>query len=289
LQEEGKLNVNDPVAKFIPEFANLKTPSDKSANLTLKHLLTHTSGLSEATAEQQRSAKTLADLIPYFLAKPTTYEPGAKWSYNQAGINTLGRVVEIVSGQSLPEFFEKRITGPLGMKDTTFYPNKDQQARLAKSYKKGKDGKLEEAPIGLFADQELTNTNRVPLANGGLFSTAPDYARFCQMLLSDGALEGHVYLKPESVRLLSMIHTGELKTGFTPGNGWGLAVCVVREPQGVTGMLSSGTFGHGGAYGTQAWIDPAKGIAYILMVQRRDFSNADASNPRQVFQQAAAD
>jgi CubicO group peptidase (beta-lactamase class C family) len=289
LQDEGKLNVDDQVAKFIPEFANLKTPSGKSANLTLKHLLTHTSGLSEATAEQQRSAKVLADLIPYFLAKPTTYEPGAKWSYNQAGINTLGRVVEIVSGQSLPEFFEKRITGPLGMKDTTFYPTKDQQARLAKSYKKGKDGKLEEAPIALFTDLELANTNRVPLANGGLFSTAPDYARFCQMLLNNGTLDGHVYLKPESVKLLSTIHTGELKTGFTPGNGWGLAVCVVREPQGVTGMFSSGTFGHGGAYGTQAWVDPAKGVAYILMVQRRDFSNADASNPRQVFQQAAVD
>ena len=289
LQDEGKLNVDDPVAKFIPEFANLKTPSGKSANLTLKHLLTHTSGLSEATAEQQRSAKTLADLIPYFLAKPTTYEPGAKWSYNQAGINTLGRVVEIVSGQPLPEFFEKHITGPLGMKDTTFYPTKDQQARLAKSYKKGKDGKLEEAPIALFTDQELANTNRVPLANGGLFSTAPDYARFCQMLLNNGTLDDHVYLKPESVKLLSTIHTGELKTGFTPGNGWGLAVCVVREPQGVTGMLSPGTFGHGGAYGTQAWIDPAKGVAYVLMVQRRDFSNADASNPRQVFQQAAVD
>jgi CubicO group peptidase (beta-lactamase class C family) len=290
LQEEGKLSIEDPVARFIPEFAGIKTPSGKPANLTLRHLLTHTSGLSEASGAEQKAAKTLSDLIPHFVDKPTQFEPGAKWSYCQSGINTLGRIVEIVSGQSLPEFFEKRITGPLGMRDTTFYPTKEQQVRIARTYKKNKDsGKLEDGAVTLFAGLDLADTHRVPLANGGLYSTAADYGRFCQMLLNGGTLDGHVYLKPESIKLMSSILSGDVKTGFTPGNGWGAAVCVVREPQGVTGMLSPGTFGHGGAYGTQAWIDPVKGVAYVLMVQRQGFANSDASDVRKAFQQAAVD
>lgn len=289
LQEEGKLSIEDPVAKFIPEFANVKAPSGKPANLTLRHLLTHTSGLAEATMDQQKAATKLADLIPYFVAKPTSFEPGSRWAYCQSGINTLGRIVEVVSGQPFPEFLEKRLTGPLGMRDTTFYPSKEQQARLAKSYKRNSEGQLEPSQISFFSGQRLEDTGRAPLPNGGLFSTAGDYGRFCQMLLHGGSLDGHTYLKPESVKLMRTVLSGDVKTGFTPGNGWGVAVCVVREPQGVTVMLSPGTFGHGGAYGTQAWIDPVKGVAYVLMVQRSNFPNADASDVRKAFQQAAAD
>ena len=288
LQDEGKLNFEDPVSKYIPEFANIKTPSGKDANLTLRHLLTHTSGLAEATGPQQSAAKTLSDLIPYFVAKPTSFEPGSKWAYCQSGINTLGRIVEITSGQSFPDFIAQRLTTPLGMKDTTFYPTREQQARIAHTYKKTND-KLDEAVVGLFAGKDLADIHRVPLANGGLYSTAADYGRFCRMLLNNGALDGKTYLKPETVKLLSTVHSGDVKTGFTPGNGWGVAVCIVREPQGVTAMLSPGTFGHGGAYGTQAWIDPVKGVAYVLMVQRANFPNADASDVRKAFQQAAVD
>jgi CubicO group peptidase (beta-lactamase class C family) len=290
LQDQGKLNFEDPVSKYIPEFANIKTPIGKPANLTLKHLLTHTSGLAEASFEQQKAAKTLSDLIPYFVIKPTQFEPGSKWAYCQSGINTLGRIIEIVAGQSYPDFLQKRFFDPLGMKQTTFYPTKAQQARVAHTYEKNKStGKLDEASVSLFAGQDLSATDRVPLANGGLYSTAADYARFCQMLLNNGSLDGKNYLKPESVKLMSSVQSGDVKTGFTPGNGWGLAVCVVREPQGVTAMLSPGTFGHGGAYGTQAWIDPIKGVAYILMVQRKNFPTADASDVRKAFQQAASD
>ena len=108
------------------------------------------------------------------------------------------------------------------------------------------------------------------------------------MLLNDGELDGTHILKPESVKMMRTIQTGDIKTGFTPGNGWGLGVCVVREPQGVTAMLSPGTFGHGGAYGTQAWIDPVKGVVYVLMVQRSNFANGDDSPIRKAFQEAAA-
>jgi CubicO group peptidase (beta-lactamase class C family) len=290
LQEEGKLSIDDPVAKHLPEFANLKTPSGKPANLTLKHLLTHSSGLGEATRDEQLAAKNLAELVPHFLDKKMQFEPGAKWSYCQSGINTLGRIIEVASGQSYDQFVHDRISAPLGMKDTTFYPTQAQQARIAKTYKRnGTTHKLEPATLAFFGNRKLEETDRVPLANGGLFSTADDYGRFCRMLLNGGTLDGKKILSPQGVKTLSTVISGDLKTGFTPGNGWGCAVCVVRQPQGVTAMLSPGTFGHGGAYGTQAWIDPHKGVAYILMVQRQNFPNSDASDVRKAFQQAAAD
>ena len=108
------------------------------------------------------------------------------------------------------------------------------------------------------------------------------------MILRGGELDGKRHVKPESVKLMTTLQSGDLKTGFTPGCGWGLGWCVVREPRGITAMLSPGTFGHGGAFGTQAWIDPKGERAYILMVQRTNFPNSDASNVRKAFQEAAA-
>jgi CubicO group peptidase (beta-lactamase class C family) len=109
------------------------------------------------------------------------------------------------------------------------------------------------------------------------------------MILNQGKLDGKRYLKPATVKLMTSLQTGDLKTGFTPGNGWGLGWCVVRQPQGITGMLSAGSFGHGGAYGTQAWIDPLKQVIYILMYQRSNFpTNSDESEIRRAFQTAAA-
>ena len=287
MHEEGKLSVDDPVAKYIPEFANLKTADGKAATVTIKHLLTHTSGLAEATPEQSRGAKTLSDLIPHFAKQPLKFQPGSKWEYCQSSINTAARVVEVVSGESFPDFLQKRLFGPLLMKDSTFYLSKDQLPRLAKSYRKDGD-KFVEAKIFMLEGKDPTSRDRYPAANGGLFSTAPDYARFCRMLLNDGTFDGRQYLKPETVALLSKIHSGEVTTGFTPGNGWGLGFCVVRQPQGVTEKLSPGSYGHGGAYGTQAWIDPRKGIAYVLMTQRANFPNSDASDVRKAFQEAAS-
>ncbi len=288
LQQEGKLSVDDPVAKYIPELATLKGRDGKPAIVTLKHLLTHTSGMMlDADPKTAREAKTLSDLIPVYAKAPLRFEPGSKWEYCQSGINSLGRVIEVVSGQSLPDFFAQRILGPLGMKDTTFYPTEEQARRIATPYAKNGDT-LTPATVRLLQGHPVTSHDRYPAANGGLYSTASDYGRFCQMLLNDGELDGTHILKPESVKMMRTIQTGDIKTGFTPGNGWGLGVCVVREPQGVTAMLSPGTFGHGGAYGTQAWIDPVKGVVYVLMVQRSNFANGDDSPIRKAFQEAAA-
>jgi len=295
LQDDGKLNVSDPVAKYLPEFNNLKTPSGKPANLTIKQILTHTSGLGEASGPDAQKAKALADLVPLWLAAPMQYEPGEKWKYTQSGINAAARIVEVVSGMTFDAFLQKRLFDPLGMKHTTFYLTPESRAQLVTAYGKNREtGSLDPVP----PRPEFGPRDRPPQGNGGLYSTAPDYARFCQMLLNGGTFEGHRYLTPAAMKFLTTPQTGDLPTGFFQDNtfgrhgtnyGWGLGTCILRQPhEGVAAMLSPGTFGHGGAWGTQAWIDPVKGVAYILMVQRSNFPNSDASDVRRAFQQAAA-
>lgn len=295
LQDEGKLNVTDPVSKYIPEFAALKTPSGQPANLTLLQILTHVSGLGEAPTDAARAARTLADLVPLWLAAPMHNEPGAKWRYCQSGINAAARVVEVVSGQTFDEFLRTRLFVPLGLKHTTHYPTADQVPLLATPYAKNKTtGALE-----VLAVKPPARGSRPPTGNAGLFSSAHDYARFCQMLLNGGSLDGKRYLSPAAMKLLSTSQTpADMPTGFfqtdTYGQrganyGWGIATCVIKTPHPGAAMLSPGTFGHGGAWGTQAWVDPVRGVAYILMVQRTNFPNADASDVRRDFQQAAAD
>ena len=296
LQDEGKLDVHDPVAKYLPEFANLKTPSGQPANLTLIQILTHTSGLGEAGGPAAREAKTLADLVPLWLAAPMQFEPGSRWSYCQSGINAAGRVVEVVSGMSFDAFLKKRLFQPLGMTSTTFYPGASERARQVTAYaKNATTGSLEAVP----PRPEFGPRDRPPQGNGGLYSTAEDYGRFCQMLLGGGRFQGARYLSEASMKQLSTPQTPEtLPTGFFQNDtygrrglnyGWALGTCVLKAPHdGVPAMLSPGTFGHGGAWGTQAWVDPVKGVAYVLMVQRSNFPNSDASEVRRVFQQAAA-
>jgi CubicO group peptidase (beta-lactamase class C family) len=289
LQDEGLLSVDDPVEKYLPKFKGLKTADGKPAKVTIRHLLTHTSGMGEITGDQARNSKTLASVIPLYVAKPVAFTPGSKWAYCQSGINTGGRIAEVVTGEPLEKLMERRLFGPLGMKDTTFYLTEKQLPRLAKSYRRTNKGDLEATDIGFLNGKSPTSLDRFPAPNGGLFSTASDYARFCQMVLRGGELDGKRYLKPETVKLMTTIQTAGLKTGFTDGNGWGLGWCVAREPQGVTAVLSPGTFGHGGAYGTQAWIDPGTKRIYILMVQRANFPNSDASEVRKGFQEAASE
>jgi CubicO group peptidase (beta-lactamase class C family) len=294
LQDEGKLKVSDPVSKYIPEFADLKTPSGKPADLTISQLLTHTSGLAEASGPAAAQARTLADLVPLWLSRPTSYEPGAKWAYNQAGINAAGRIVEVVSGKSFDAFLQERLFDPLGMKDTTFYPSDEQRGRMVTAYALQADsGELKAVP----PRADFGTRTRPPQGNGGLFSTAVDYARFCQMLLNGGTVNGRQYLSADAMKYLATPQTGDLPTGFFQSKqygerganyGWGLGTCVLRTPhEGVAASLSAGSFGHGGAWGTQAWVDPTKGYAYVLMVQRANFPNSDASDVRKAFQEAA--
>lgn len=295
LQDEGKLTVDDPVEKHLPEFKNqwlienrtndtmrLKRPARP---ITLRDLLTHTSGLSDLSAPRPHCI--LAELVMAYSQLPLKFPPGSKWEYCNSGINVLGRVVEVASGQCFADFLQERIFKPLGMKDTTFWPSAAQAKRLAKSYTPGKAaGTLEETNIW-FIKGNLGDRSRTAFPSGGLFSTAQDMWRFYQTILNGGECNGKRILSSEAVALMTRTQTGDLRTGFTDGMSFGYGWAVVKTPTGVTAMLSPGTYGHGGAYGTQGWVDPKKDLICVLMIQRVKLPNADASPIRQAFQQAA--
>lgn len=297
LQDEGRLSVDDPVEKHLPEFRNqwmvaergkdtltLKRPSRR---ITIKDLLTHTAGLGNLDAP--RPDASLAELVVGYSQIPLQFEPGSRWQYSNPGINTLGRIVEVVSGQPFGGFMERRLFKPLGMKDTTFWPTPAQAKRLAKSYEPGAGSKgLAETDIFFLRGLPVTDRRRTPFPAGGLFSTAEDVAKFYQMMLDGGVANGRRLLSQAAVQQLTTTQSGDIKTGFTEGMSWGLGFQVVKEPQGVTAMLSKGTFGHGGAYGTQSWADPKTKTIYVLMIQRAKLNNSDGSEIRKVFQETAA-
>jgi CubicO group peptidase (beta-lactamase class C family) len=295
LADEGKLALDDPVEKFLPEFRNqwLISEGDKERRvlirparvITLRDLLTHTSGIGEVSAPRPDSS--LAELCMAYAREPLTMPPGSKWQYSNPGINTLGRVVEVVSKMPFAEFIQRRLFDPLGMKDTTFWPTPAQAGRVAKSYKANDAGKLEETEVFFHAGAPLTDRTRTPFPAGGLYSMAEDCAKFYQMMLNGGKAGGQTILKPETVSEMTRTQTDDIKTGFVDGMSWGLGFQVVKTPQGVTAPLAAGTFGHGGAYATQSWADPQRGFIYILMVQRAGLPNGDASDIRRVFQETA--
>jgi len=290
LQDDGKLSVDDPVAKYLPDFEQLAVGEDRrplQTPLTIRHLLTHTSGVSSKPWPNGGDTRSL-DVQAYEIASlPLQFEPGTKWTYGQS-LDVAGRIVEVVSGLPFADFVRQRITESLDMHDTTFELTPAQFERLATNYRQNDDKTaLVPAEHKYVTPDPSLGVKVTPSPSGGLFSTANDLSRFYRMLLSGGELDGVRILSADTVAAMTTVQTGDLVTGFTPGNGWGFGVCVVREPQGVTRMLSPGTYGHGGAYGTQGWIDPAKGLIYVLMIQRPDLGNSDQSPMRDAFQSAA--
>ncbi len=141
LQDEGKLSLDDPISKHLPEMRDLKTIDGKPVNVTIRHVLTHTSGMSEPKPEETYTFKSLKEASLAYAKLPVTFEPGSKWQYSQTGINTAARIVEVASGKTFDTFLQERLTGPLGMKDTTFYLTAQQMERLANSYRRTDDGK----------------------------------------------------------------------------------------------------------------------------------------------------
>jgi CubicO group peptidase (beta-lactamase class C family) len=283
LVDEGKVSIDDPVSKYIPEFAVIKLEAGEPVPvITLRQLLTHTSGLHG----DQRVEGSLEEHMQVLVERGLAFPPGTKWQYSP-GLNVCGRVIEVVSGMPYHEFLRKRLFEPLRMDDTTFFPTVPQQRRLAVLYRPGeKQGEIVPAEHWLtdFSEERVANPS------GGLISTAEDMAKFYQMILDGGTVGNIAFLSRKSVREMTRIQTDQkIVTGFTPGNGWGLGWCVVREPQGVTGMLSRESCGHGGAFGTQGWIDPERKMIFVLMIQRTKFGNSDGSELRKNFQQAAVD
>ncbi|MFM8470212.1 MAG: serine hydrolase domain-containing protein [Limisphaerales bacterium] len=295
LQDEGKLSVDDAVEKFLPEFKGQMLLATKNAEatvlkkparrITLRDLLTHTAGLNSDVPETGRDLMLGERTLAYAL-QPLSFEPGSKWQYSNPGINTLGRIVEVVSGQNFADFLDARLLKPLGMKDTTFWPTEAQARRVAKAYQPGPDNQgLAEVGNYFLNGRPLTARWRTAIPAGGLYSTAADMAKFYLMMLNGGVANGKRYLSAAAHQQLTSTQTGEIKTGFTEGMSWGFGFQVVKQPQGVTAMLAPGTYGHGGAYGTQSWADPKSGTVYILMIQRARMANGDASDIRKAFQE----
>ena len=286
LQDEGKLSVDDPVSKYIPAFANAKLESGEApkTELRIRHLLTHTSGLKEYPRKNPETM-SLEDQSNALATAGLAFEPGSQWRYGWS-LQVAGRIVEIASGKPFDTFVTERILEPLGMKDTTFNPTPEQAQRIAKIYKMNaaKDG-LEVTPNQYVSPE----ARQVPMPSGGLLSCAADLAKFYSMIQNGGEWNGKRIVSAKAVEQMTQVQSGDVKTGFTDGNGWGFTWCVVRQPQGVSAMLSPGTFGHGGAYGTQAWLDPKRKLFMVLLIQRADLGNSDGSDIRRDFQQAAVD
>lgn len=289
LCEEGKLQLNDPVEKYLPEFHDMWLVSEMtgekaslirpSRQITIRDILSHTSGL--AGLPDNIRVNSIAEYTLVISQLPLQFEPGSQWKYGGSGITTAARIVEVISSQPYDVFLSERIFKPLGMEDTSFSLKKEFQGRIAALYHPSADS------FGIDAI-EAPDWYRFPLPEGGLFSTALDLAKWMQALLNKGIYNGIRILTEKSVMEMTKIQTGELKAGFTEGMSYGLGVGVVRDPTGVTSMLSKGTFGHGGAFGTQNWVDPINKTIYILMIQRQGFGNGDGSDIRNSFQRIAA-
>ena len=281
LQDEGKLTLDDPVSKYIPAFKDTKVTGGKSParEITIRDCLMHTNGL----VSDQRNVGSLENTADLLAKTELAFEPGSKWQYGP-GLSVAGRVVEVVSGKSFDTFLTERIFAPLEMNQTTFHPSPEQLDRLALLYQPTADKKeLERGNHWLFEVTPETSPN----PSGGLYSVASDLVRFYQMVLNGGDLNGKRILSADAVKQMTSLQSGELSTGFTPGNGWGLGFCLVRDPVGVTEMLSPGTFGHGGAFGTQGWIDPKQEMIFILLVARQNFGGGDSSELRADLQRIA--
>ena len=304
LDEAGKLSIDDAVEKYLPEFKGqmLTAGNDQEAGsitlkkparpIALRDLLTHTAGQPEyppGLADLMRNRnRPLSEAVAISSQRPLDFAPGNKWKYSSAGIDVLGRIIEVVAGQPYEEFLHERIFQPLSMRDTAFYITPMQQNRLAELCGL-KDRKLVPAdtlPNSRAADP--TKKPQFPSPAGGLYSTGTNLARLYQALLNGGQLANTRIISEESLKKMTHIQTGDLECGFTPGMSWGLGFCIVNKPQGITGMLSAGTFGHGGAFGTQGWIDPEKDVFYILLIQREGLRNSDGSDMRREFQSLAA-
>jgi CubicO group peptidase (beta-lactamase class C family) len=288
LAEEGKLALRDPVEDYLPEFKDLRVrttigPDAVRARvpnhaITIRDLLTHTAGIQDypgppAIPDYAQTMSVPLDEVVRQLAKqPLLFQPGTQWSYSSPGIEILGRIIEVCSGEKYVDFITKHILQPLGMKDSFFFPPTDKISRIAMVYAQN-DGKLVRSPASILGgDPAKYRRGAVfPAPGWGLYSTAEDLLHLYRMMLNDGVYEGHRYLSPFSVHVMTEPQTtGIQPVGWMRGSDYGLAWEIVTDPLGELAGHTIGTYGHGGAFGTQGWIDPNNDLISILLIQRSD-------------------
>ncbi len=297
--EEGKLRLDDPVSRFIPEFKNQQAAVLQAAatddtplkfysvpavhDITIKELLTHTSGLSSGPMGQsvvtkegrRRPEDTLQTYLPRVARSPLEFQPGERWMYSASdGFDVLARVVEVASGMPLNQFLQQRIFTPLGMTETSHWPSDDQMPRLVSAYA-FTDGKM------VKNQNSMSMSSKVYFAGGGgLVSTVDDYAKFAQMLANGGELNGERLLSPRTLQLMASVHIPASLPGRNAGEGYGLSVRVIEDAIAGNHRISDGSFGWSGVYGTHFWVDPKEDLIAVMMIQtpirdmRPEFENA---------------
>lgn len=297
LFEEGKWQLNDPVSKFIPEFAGLKVYATDAMNnvvmkeqnhpVTMRELMSHSGGFTYGIFSNtpvdklQREADvldvdiTLEEFIKRVAKLPLNTQPGTEWHYS-ISVDIQGYIVQKLSGMPFEEFLEKRIFKPLGMSDTAFYVPREKLNRLAEFYTYDKDGKFVVVGPKEGLNHDFAVKPAFASGGGGLVSTAMDYMRFCQMLLNGGELDGVRLLSPKTVELM---HTNMLQPGLTVFGldaGFGLDFAIYTNPVTAGGYYGKDTFWWGGAAGTWFWIDPANDLIVIGMIQQAAGTGAAA-------------
>jgi CubicO group peptidase (beta-lactamase class C family) len=289
LVDEGRVSLIDPAEKYLPEFKGLKmnpcgtlagyncSAISPSRPVNILDLMTHTSGLP-GTVPGGTPPTTLAERVAAVSRATLLFEPGTAWNYSNIGIAALGRIIEVVTGEPYDRFLADRIFRPLEMKDTFFFVPPDKTGRVASVYTYEPDG-LKKAPM---------QQARFPAPEGGLFSTAGDMARFHQMLLNKGTLNGQRILSAAAVEAMTTSQTGSMKAGFAPGVGHGFGFEVVRETLGTYRYNSIGSFVKGGAYRTYGWVDPAKDLVGIIFMQRTNGGGDVADEINSFMAMAAA-
>ena len=296
LFEEGRWQLNDPVAKYIPEFANLKvfaldakgnmTLVDQTHPMTMRELMSHTAGFSYGyfsntpVDKLQREANvldvtnTLDEFIKRVAKLPLNAQPGSEWHYS-ISVDIQGYIVQKLSGMPFDEFLEKRIFKPLNMVDTAFYVPAQKLKRFAEMYDYDESGKFHVLTGGLNHDYAAKPA--FSSGGGGLVSTATDYMRFCQMLLNGGQLNGVRLLSPRTVELMRTNVLAPSMTTLSPGAGFGLDFAVYTDVVAAGGYYGKGTFYWGGAAGTWFWIDPTDDLIVIGMIQQISGEGAAAA------------
>lgn len=299
LFEDGKWQLNDPVAKYIPEFAKLKVYStdannnvvmkDQAHPVTMRELMSHSGGFTygffsntavdklQIEADLLNPSNTLDEFIKRAAKLPLNSQPGTEWHYS-ISVDIQGYIVQKLSGMPFEEFLEKRIFKPLGMVDTAFYVPKEKLNRFAEFYSYDKDGKLQVVGVKDGLNHDFAAKPALSSGGGGLVSTATDYMRFCQMLLNGGQLDGTRILSPLTVELM---HTNVLAPSvpiLAPGAGFGLDFAIYTDPAAAGGYYGKGSYWWGGAAGTWFWIDPVNDLIVLGMIQQAAGTGAAAAN-----------
>jgi CubicO group peptidase (beta-lactamase class C family) len=297
LYEEGKWLPNDPIAKYIPEFAHLKVFNgvdsegkmilvDPEHGPTMRELMSHSAGFSYGSGKtlvdamyqdlKPMQSANLQEMIDKLARIPLNYQPGKGWTYS-VSMDIEGYLVEKLSGQTLPDFMRDHIFTPLGMKDAGFFVPEDKRMRFATNYRDDPQGQLVPAAANGGAPTDYAKQPTMPSGGGGLVSTIDDYYRFAQMLGNGGEFDGKRILAPATVKLMTSNHLPEnLLTGafgigqhvMRPGFGYGFNCAVVFDPPTANMSDGKGTFFWDGAAGTWFWVDPTNDIVFVGMIQR---------------------